>query len=128
MGTHYRYIDKQQAQQLSAQTIERRRKPANNFVFILIKIFAAVFTVFSPAQLWFSRRHLFCDTFRGCFRGKMLVNDVAHEYLHAFLLCTCFRRCFCGSTYTHSFREVFALFLRLLLYTLKKFNQTETKQ
>ena len=38
----------------------------------------------------------------------MIVNDGAHEYLNALLLSTCFRRCLCGSTLTHSFRGAFA--------------------
>ena len=54
---------------------------------------------------------------RGCFRGKLPVNDVVHEYLHALLLSTCLRRCFRGSTLTltHSFRRAFARGVEVLL-------------
>ena len=45
-----------------------------------------VFAVLSRALFWFSRRHVFCNIFRGCFRGKLPVNNGAHEYLNVFLL------------------------------------------
>ena len=62
---------------LGRQTLERRRKAGSHLVQILV-------------------------TFSDGFRGMMPENDGAHEYLNAFLLSTCFRRCFRGLTSTHS--------------------------
>lgn len=59
------------------------------------------------AQFLRSRRQLFRKIFRGL-RGKLSLNDVTHDYLNAFLLSICFRRCFHGSTLAHSFRGAFA--------------------
>ena len=73
---------------------------------------------FRAHGFWFSQRHVFRNIFRGCCRGKLPVNDGAHEYLNAFLhvstiISACFRRCFRGSNLTHSFRRVFARLSRV---------------
>ena len=57
---------------------ERRRKPGSDLVRILIG-FRDGFQVLSRAQFWFSRRQVFRNIFRGCFRGKLPVNNGAHE-------------------------------------------------
>ena len=46
---------------------------------------------------------MFRNIFRGCFRGKLPINNGAHEYSNALLLSTCFRLCFRGSTLTHPY-------------------------
>ena len=46
---------------------------------------------------------MFRNIFRGCFRGKLPINNGAHEYSNALLLSTCFCLCFRGSTLTHPY-------------------------
>ena len=60
-------------------SFERRRKSGSDLVLILMN-FRNGFRGDFARTVWLSRRHLFRNIFRDYFRGRMPVNDGAHEY------------------------------------------------